>query len=107
MTEDRTTKKETAETVGVNANVSKPGDYTKFPSDSVLKKWECGRVAVNIMVILKRTGNEFRGLSYEEYKTERLKDGEYSDGEKPYFNKAIEHCKNAETASAFSPNWAC
>lgn len=38
----------------------KPSDFLKHPYDSVLQHTEDEIVARNIMVILNRTGNEFR-----------------------------------------------
>lgn len=41
-------------------NTMKPSDFLKHPYDSVLQHTEDEIVARNIMVILNRTGNEFR-----------------------------------------------
>ena len=57
------------------------------------------------MVILKRTGDEFRPLEWEEYKQERLKDKNFSEYEKKYFDKVIPYCKSADTAVLFSNSW--
>ena len=73
---------------------------------SVLRKSEAETVARNIMVILKRTGDTWRELSYDEYKEERQKDGHYTDQERRYFEQVIPYCKSAETAVLFSPKWA-
>ena len=54
----------------------KPSDFLEYPWNSVTKNSEYETIALNIMVILKRTGDEFRELSFDEYKTERLKDVE-------------------------------
>jgi hypothetical protein len=83
----------------------KPSDFTIHPYSSILKKSEAETIAVNIMVILKRTGNAFRPLSYDEYKAERLKDGNYTDAEEYYFKQVIPYCKNADTAQLFCPKW--
>ena len=83
----------------------KPRDFKEEPWDSVLQKSEAETIAANIMCILGRTGNEFRPLSYEEYKAERLKDGGYSSGEEKYFNQVIDYFKNEDTAKLFSPSW--
>lgn len=83
-----------------------PSDFTEFPSGSVMQNFELERIAVNIMVILKRTGNTFRELSYEEYEVERMKDGGYHKSlEFDRFIKVIGYCKNADTARLFSPAW--
>jgi len=68
-------------------------------------KCESEMIAQNIMIILKRTGNKFRPFSWEEYKAERLKDGNFGEGEKEYFNKVIGYCRTEDTARLFSPKW--
>lgn len=83
----------------------KPSDFVKAPMDSVLQSFESETVAVNIMVILKRTGDVFRPLGWSEYKEERLKDGQFSDSERPYFEQVIDYCRQPETAVLFSPVW--
>lgn len=66
-----------------------PSMFTDFPTDSVLQKHESEIIARNIMVILSRTGNVFRELTWEEYKLERLKDKDFSEGEKYFFDQVI------------------
>lgn len=83
----------------------KPSNFTKHPWSSVLGNSESENIACNIMVILKRTGNEFRPLEWEEYKAERLKDGHFSEIEKKYFDDVIPYCKSADTAVLFSKSW--
>ncbi len=83
----------------------KPSDFTKYPFDSVLQNNECETVARNIMVILRRTGDEFRILSWGEYKQERVKDGGFTMSEKDYFDRVAGFCVAAESAQAFSPAW--
>lgn len=83
----------------------KPSDFTQFPWDSALQKCEAETVAQNIMIILKRTENKFRELSYEEYKIERLKDGGFSEIEELYFNETIPYCKSTKMAKKFSKEW--
>ena len=75
---------------------------------SVLQKSEAETVARNIMVILARTGDEWRTLTWEEYETERKKDANtgFSHIEKGYFNQVIPYCKSADTAVLFSPVWS-
>ncbi len=73
---------------------------------SVLQKSEAETIARNIMVILFRTGDTFRPLSWEEYKEERLKDGQFSEGEKRYFDQVIDYCDSPKTAKLFSKEWA-
>lgn len=83
----------------------KPSNFTNNPMDSVLQNSESETIARNIMLILKRTGDKFRNLSFKEYKKERLKDGNFSESEKKYFDKTIEYCKSSDTAKLFSKNW--
>jgi len=82
-----------------------PSDFTRSPFDSVLKNRESETVARNIMVILSRTGNEFRLLPWEEYKQERIKDGNFTESEKQYFDRVAGFCVSAESAKAFCPSW--
>ncbi len=85
----------------------KPSDFSSIdPMGSVLQKSEHETIAQNIMVILKRTGDKFRELSWDQYATERKKDGNFSDGEKKYFEEVIGYCKSPDTAKLFSPAWA-
>ena len=83
-----------------------PSNFTDHPCGSVFKKFEAENVARNIMVILKRTGDIFRSLSWEEYKKERMNDGNFSNAEKRFFKKVIVYCNSEETAKLFAPNWA-
>lgn len=84
----------------------KPSNFTSYPWDSITKKAECETVATNIMVILKRTGDYFRELTYDEYKKERLKDGNYSDSEEQYYERVIKYCINENTSKLFCKDWA-
>lgn len=83
----------------------KPSNFLSVAFDSVLKNSECETVARNIMVILNRTGNEWRVLSWDEYKQERLKDGNFTESEKAYFDKVFGFCTSAEAANAFCKGW--
>ena len=83
----------------------KPSMLTMHPFKSITKKCEAETVAQNIMVILKRTGDVFRTLTWEEYKEERLKDGHFSEAEHEYFDEVIEFSKTANVAILFSPTW--
>jgi hypothetical protein len=85
---------------------TKPSDYNTYPWNSIIRKSEAETIAMNIMVILKRTGDTFRELDYQEYKQERLKDGNYSDEEKFWFDKVIKYCKSSEMAARFSAKWS-
>lgn len=82
-----------------------PSDFTNYPWGSVAQKSESETVALNIMRILKRTGNTFRPLSWEDYKEERLKDTGFSETERKYFDEVIGYCKSADTAVLFSSRW--
>ena len=84
----------------------KPSDFLHDdPYDSALQNSECETIARNIIVILKRTGDEFRELSFEEYKAEREKDKAFSQREKSYFDKVNPYCKDEESAKSFSNHW--
>ena len=62
-------------------------------------------VARNIMTILARTGNTWRELTWEEYKQEREKDGNFTMCEQSFFDRVKGYCVSAETARLFSPEW--
>lgn len=84
----------------------KPSDFAKAsPMGSILKKTEAEVVARNIIVILERTGNTWRKLTFEEYKTERLKDTSFTSLEESYFNQVIDYCVSPQTAKLFAPGW--
>ncbi len=72
---------------------------------SVFQKREHEIIASNIMTILARTENSFRDLSWEEYKSERLKDSNFSENEKYYFNEVIPYFKSEDTVRLFCPGW--
>lgn len=77
----------------------------KHPWCSVFGTGEHETVAVNIMRILKRTGDVFRELTFDEYKAVRLEDGYFNDIEEHYFNDVIEYCKSSDAAQTFSASW--
>ena len=84
----------------------KPSDYVHVSAmGSVPGKREMEIVAENIMMILARTGNVFRPLSWGEYKAERMDDGNFSEKEKSHFNHAMKYCKSSETAALFCSGW--
>lgn len=85
--------------------MKKPSNFTTHPYSSVLQNSESETVAANIMVILKRTGNKWRKLSWEEYKAERLKEGSFTESEKSYFDSVIDYTISPETAKLFSKQW--
>jgi hypothetical protein len=82
-----------------------PSNFTGKPMGSVLQNSESETIAANIMTILSRTGNTFRKLTWDEYKSERLKDSNFSEREKSYFDKVIDYCKSPDTAKSLSNNW--
>ena len=83
----------------------KPSDFLTHPYDSVFQNNESEVVARNIMVILSRTGNEFRSITWGEYRTERVKDRHFSEREKGFFDRVVLFCCTAEIARCFSPTW--
>ena len=82
-----------------------PSDFMKHPYDSIFQNTESEIVARNIMVILNRTGNTWRELSFEEYKELRTKDGNWSYKEEILFNKVSKYCVSEVMANKFSKNW--
>lgn len=86
-------------------NKMNPSDFTKHPYNSVLGKSEAETIARNIMIILKRTGDEFRLLSWNEYKSERLKDGGFTERERSYFDQVVGFCVSEHSAKAFCSTW--
>jgi hypothetical protein len=84
----------------------KPSDIVEIePMSCVLKKCEAEIVARNIIVILYRTGDKFRNLSWEEYKEERLKNKNFWEGEKKWFDLVIDYCTDSKKVKAFSKYW--
>lgn len=86
----------------------KPSIFVCNPMGSVLQKSEAETVASNIMIILSRTENTFRDLTWEEYVKERAEDqrfAKFDHAEQGYFNQVIGYCKSADTAVLFSPAW--
>ena len=82
-----------------------PSNFTSHPWSSVLGNNESESIARNIMIILKRTGNVFRELTWDEYKQERLKDGGFYESERGYFDAVIDYCKSSESAVLFCRTW--
>ena len=83
----------------------KPSSFLRHPYDSILHNSESETVARNIMVILSKTGNYFRLLSWEEYKEHRMKDGNFTQSEKHYFDKVVGFCVSEHSAKAFCERW--
>ena len=86
--------------------MSKPSEFTKWPWCSVLQDSNAEQIAVNIMVILKRTGDTWRTLTAEEYRAERQKDGGFSPTEARWFEKVAPLVATEVLARKFSPDWA-
>lgn len=86
-----------------------PKDFAFHPWSSVFQNSETETVARNVMVILGRTGNTWRPLSWEEYEAERLKDINTKNavvlGERALFDKVIGYCKSPETAALLCKDW--
>lgn len=82
-----------------------PSSFRNHPMSSVFRKSEYETIAQNIMIILAKNGDKFRKLSWKEYKTERLIDGNFSEGEKMYFNAVINYTTSAKKAQTFSNSW--
>lgn len=83
----------------------KPSIFAIHPWNCILQKSEAETVAKNIMSILFRTGDTFRELTWDEYKRERLKDQNFTESEKVFFDQVNYYCLNSERASCFSPDW--
>jgi|AntAceMinimDraft_18_1070375.scaffolds.fasta_scaffold191991_1 hypothetical protein len=84
----------------------RPENFTGYPWGSILQNSQSETIAQNIMKILKRTGNKFRTLSFEEYKSERIKDGSFTNSEETYFNDVIKYCSDPKSASLFCNKWS-
>lgn len=85
---------------------SKSSDFAKIePWNSVLQKAEAETIALNVMKILKRTGDTWRTLSNEEYELERRKDGNWSFSELKYLEQIRPYTISADKAKTFSPDW--
>ena len=83
----------------------KPSDFRKHPLDSILQNTESEIVARNIMVILARTGDEFRLMEWDEYLREREADGLYLGMEQRYFEMVRGYCVSEKTARQFCSDW--
>ncbi len=51
----------------------RPSLFTMYPGSSILNRMEYEHIALFMMQILARTGDEFRSLSWAEYREERIK----------------------------------
>jgi hypothetical protein len=98
----------------------KPSDFSGvLPMGSVTQKAEAEQIAINIMRILKRTGDEWRELTWDEYAEIRKADEAKSLAENPkyrynfsewaekiYFYQVCRFCRSEESARSFSPLWS-
>lgn len=85
----------------------KPSDFVKVSNmGSIFQNHEAEVVAANVMKILSRTGDNFRLMSWTEYRTEREKDGDFTTREQRFFEDVAEYCANSHGAAAFAPGWA-
>ena len=80
-----------------------PSDYLHVePMNSVFQKSEAETVMRNILIILRNITNDWCDLSFDEYKREREKDGNFSMKEKEYFFKVIDYA-HPERIGLFAP----
>lgn len=83
----------------------KPSDYLQVePMNSVFQKSEAETIMRNILIILRNVGNEWRELSFKEYKAEREKNGNFSDAEQPYFEQVVDYA-HPERIGLFCPKY--
>lgn len=95
-----------AEGKGKYAPPIAPSTFSKiFPTACIYGQAEYEMIAQNVMAILKRTGDNFRLLSWEEYKRERKVDGNFTEREKKYFDKVVGSCEAEKQARIFSGEW--
>ena len=93
-------------TINRSAAVTRrPSDFCRYPWSSVLQNTECEVVAQNVMKILRRTGDQWRQLTWDEYQAERLKDGQFNPIERGFFDRVWPLVANAELAAKFSSEW--
>ena len=80
-----------------------PSVFNVFPVGSRANKTQCEVVALNIMKIRDRLKKW--DISWEEYKEQRSIDGEFSEGEKDFFEKVIPMIEDSVHAMAFCDDW--
>lgn len=86
--------------------MSNPSAFTQWPWSSMLQDSDAEQIAVNIMVILKRTGDTWRPLPAEEYRAQREKDGGFSQREAQWFERLAPLVATEELARTLSADWA-
>jgi len=81
----------------------------KFPHNAISRVIEIKLVAMEIVVILSKTGNVFRAISIDEYKKARLslfaRESELHQ-ELKFFDLANIHLTTARSAAKFSETWS-
>lgn len=84
-----------------------PADYISYPWGSILNSTEHEMIARDIMVILYKTGNVFREISFDEYKKEKTKITKniINASEESRFMQVVNFCKNPYMANSFCKNW--
>lgn len=90
----------------------RPTDFSwRFPVNSVSQKYEIEQCAANLMILLADTGNAWRDVTEDEYlsfvKNYSGNNMFLSDNDwvHRFFDDAKIHCRSAESASKFSPDW--
>ena len=89
----------------MNITELKPGHFTVYPMGSIKQSAGSQIVAQSINIIRERLGNDW-ALSWDQYKAERVKDGDFTDKEKKYFDSVIDLISSAEACINFSPSWS-
>lgn len=89
----------------------KPSNFKTWPWSCVFQNAEREQVALNIITILARTGNEWREMLWPEYLAERIKDGGGNTShnqhtEQDCFYDVAPYTVSAKAAATFSPTWA-
>lgn len=107
---DRMKEMDEAEKIKKTRKRLNPSDFITNPYGSKLGDSQAETVAVNIMVFLKRIGDVWKKLSWEEYAFERRSDNPCLEEkelnlEEEHFNKVISYCESAEKAKTFSISW--
>lgn len=91
----------------------RPTDFSwRFPVNSVSQKYEIEQCAANLMILLADTGNAWRNVTEDEYlsfvKNYSGNNMFLSDNDWVHrlFDDAKIHCRSAESALKFSPDWS-
>lgn len=65
----------------------------------------CKTTKQNVLQQIFKGGDVFKPLSWEGYKAERVKDGNFTEREKKYFDDVIGYFVSSDAAKSFSPQW--